>query len=56
MSTVVRPTYYTPIRWVVVIIAVLLFLLAAFHANPFGSSVDIIPLGLAFGFGALLIP
>jgi hypothetical protein len=47
---------YTPIRWILVIIAILLFLLAAFHANPFGASVDLIPLGLAFGFGALLVP
>lgn len=52
---VVATRYYTPVRWILVIIAILLFLLAAFHANPFGN-VDLLPLGLAFGFGALLVP
>jgi len=47
---------WTPIRFIVLIIAVLLFLLSAFHANPFGGAVDLVALGLAFGFGAFLVP
>jgi hypothetical protein len=35
-------------------IAVILFLLAAFHVTLGG--VDLIPLGLAFGFGAGIVP
>ena len=46
---------YAPARWGLLIVAVLIFLLAAFHANPI-PSIDLIPLGLALGFGAFLVP
>lgn len=56
MATPARtyPTYYTPLRWILLVIAVLLFLLAAFHVTF--SSIDVIALGLAFGFGSFLVP
>lgn len=51
---VVERTVYTPIRWVLLAIAVILFVLAAFHVG-FGS-VDILPLGLAFFAAAFWVP
>jgi len=45
---------WTPIRFILLIIAVLVLLLAAFHVSLGG--VDLLPLGAAFGFGAFLVP
>jgi len=50
-----RPiSQYSILRWVLLVIAVLLFLAAAFHVTLGG--VDLVPLGLAFGFGAGIVP
>lgn len=63
---VYRPVVYTwanPLRWVLLIIAVVLLLLSAFHVGavtPGGggqlAGVDLTDLGLAFGFGSFLVP
>jgi hypothetical protein len=44
---------YSPIRWLLLIIAVLLFLLAAFSV---AAPINLVDLGLAFFAGASLVP
>lgn len=53
-TTTVRVAYWTPIRFFLLIIAVVLFLLAAFGLKSFGGVVDVVDLALACGFASLL--
>lgn len=46
--------YWTPIRFILLVAAVVLFLLAAFGLKSFGGTVDVVDLGLACGFASLL--
>lgn len=48
-------TTYTPVRWIMLIVAVLLFLLATFGIGNIGT-VSTVDLGLAFFAGAFLVP
>ena len=55
MSTPTRVvTTWTPIRWLLLAVAVILFVLAAFGV-AFGA-VSIVPLGLAFFAAAFWVP
>lgn len=54
MATPVHVTSLNPVRWLLLAIAVILFVLAAFGVS-FGG-VNLVDLGLAFGFGAFLVP
>lgn len=54
-TTPARPyVWTTPLRWLLLLIAVVLLLLAAFGVKF--ASVDLVDLGLAFGFGSFLVP
>ena len=55
MATTSRPIgQWSVLRWVLLVIAVILFILAAFGVSL--GAVNLVDLGLAFGFGAGLVP
>jgi len=57
MATPVAARTYSPwwiVRLVLLILAILCFLVEAFSGNPVFGGVELIPLGLAFGFASLL--
>jgi len=57
MATQPASRTYSPwwiIRLILLILAIICFLVAAFSGNQAFGGVMLIPLGLAFGFGALL--
>jgi hypothetical protein len=49
-----RVVWYTPLKWILIAIAVVLFLLSAFGVSL--GAVEMTDLGLAFGFAAFLVP
>lgn len=46
--------WYTPLKWILIALACVLFLLAAFGVSL--GSVNLVDLGLALGFAAFLVP
>jgi hypothetical protein len=54
VATQQRVVVWTPLRWILLAIACILFILAAFGVNL--GSVNIVDIGLALGFGSFLVP
>lgn len=45
---------WTPLRWILLVVAVILFILAAFGVQL--GAVNLVDIGLALGFGSFLVP
>jgi len=55
MAVQERVVVWTPLRWILLAIAVILFILAAFGIKVLGP-VDTVDIAFACGFGSFLVP